>query len=246
MFKYARIRHDNPPRQSNTLRVYPETVAMGNEPKAGKGVVIPYPTEWIEWTRSINTKESADWLFTPHSMLFNIEYTDVPLAESISNSGNVVRVVDETSEFVRISRRTNDSVPPDGVNYFNQPFLVHKVCCMDRETLKLRKPDNGKDVYFPIIAKGASALWITKDRIEFFPALPFKTRIAQEGLLVYRKPSFSSRIIRSLGLLDEIEITEYRPRGNTVWGMINGLGWVCLQQGSRFNTLWKMETLPPP
>jgi hypothetical protein len=246
MVKYARIRHDDPPRQSNAFRVYPETVPMSNSPRKGKGVVIPYSDEWEMWTRSINTKESGDWLFTPHTMLFNIEYTDTPLAESICNAGNVVRVVDETDDYVKISRWMAGNSPVDAATYFNRPFLIHKVCCMDRLTLKLRKPDNGKDVYFPILTRESLSLWIDKTRIEFFPTLPLRVTVTILDAELYRNPSLSAGIVGKLSYMDEVTILEYRPQGASVWGMTDKGYWILLQQGESFFTTWRMKTLPPP
>jgi hypothetical protein len=241
---FARIRHDDPPRD-NPLRTYPETVPMNNLPKSGKGAVIPYRTDWEMWTRALNSPDSAEWLFTFHSMLFNIESSDPYKAESITCGGNAVKVIAENADFVQVAHWRNDRVPPINVTFFNRPHLVQKVVCFDRVTMQLRKPANGKDVYFPLLSDGASDLWIAKERIEFFPTLPLRVSAQTAALAIRKRPQPSAEIVGYAVYGQEVVILEYRPRGSDVWGRIGEDRWVMIQHGVNFYTSWTMDTKPP-
>lgn len=241
---FARIRHDNPPR-NNPLRVYPETVAMNNVPKLGKGEVIPYPKDWEAWTRGINSLDSAEWLFTFHSMLFNVESSNPYKAESITNGGNVVRVVAENAGFVKIAHFRNDRTPPEGMDFINRPWMVQKVVCLDRVGMELRKPADGKNVYFPLLSDSASDLWIAKERIEFFPTLPQRVTVRTAELAIRQNPQPAAKLVGYAVFGKEIIVMEYRPRGSDVWGRIGEDRWVRLQHVQQFTTSWTMQTKPP-
>lgn len=242
--RFARIRHDETPRK-NPFRIYPETVAMNNVPKLGKGEVIPYPKDWETWTRALNSPEAAAWLFAFHSMLFNIESTDPYKAESITCGGNAVRVISQTADFVRISHERNDRPPREGVDFLTRPFLVQKVVCMDRETMQLRKPADGRDVYFPLLANETSDLWIAKDRIEFFPILPLGVNVNVAEIAVRQSPQPAAKIVERAIFGKRFLILDYRLRGSDVWGQVGEGRWIRLQHGERFYTTWTMQTKPP-
>lgn len=242
---FARIRHDVK-RRNNGLLIYPETVPLQNSAKGtGKGEVIPYPDQWEAWTRALNSPESAEWLFTVGSMLFNIEYTDTPKAESVTNGGEVVAYTKQTATHSRLFHYRNYSTPPVGATYENRPWGVHKVVCIRSDTLQIMNPGDALDVYFPLLSKGDLPLWIPNERLEMFPTLPFRAVVLADKLPVRQNPSPASAVIKDVRKGQTITLVEYRPRGSDVWGRLSIGGWALIQGNRTFTTSWAMQTQPP-
>ena len=164
---FARIKHDTKAR-NNGLAIYPETVPLQNASgETGKGVLIPYPENWETWTYRLNSPEGGNWLFSVGSMLFNKDYVEMPLAESITNGGNVVSVIETTSTHVRLQTYRNDwETPVEGIGFNKRPYLIHKVVCIKGINLQLYNPSNGLDIYFPLLTKGNNHLWIPLNKLE--------------------------------------------------------------------------------
>lgn len=242
---FARIKHDVRPR-ANGLSIYPETVPLQNDPKGtGKGTLIPYPENWETWTYRLNSPEGGNWLFSVGSMLFNRDYVDTPLAESITNAGNVVSITSITATHARLQTYKNNlSVPSDEISFENRPHLIHKVVCIKGSTLQLYNPSSGLDIYFPLLSKEGYDLWIPLERLELFPELPFIIRPI-DNILSHASPSFDGRIVREYFPNIAFRIYEYRVNGCDVWGQIMPGEWVCLQKGNAFFTNWRMSTRTP-
>lgn len=245
MALFARIKHDTTAR-NNGISIYPETVPLQNRAKGtGKGILIPYPEKWESWTYGINSPQSGTWLFSVGSMLFNKDYTDTPLAESITNAGNIVSITALTTTHAKLQTyRNNLDIPADGLTFENRPHLIHKVVCIKGSTLQLYNPGDGLDIYFPLLAREGHEMWIPIERLEFFPSLPFIAR-PQENLLSFTSPRINGRIVREYSPTNYFRVYEYRALGCNVWGLIGQNEWVCLQKANTFYTNWRMSTRTP-
>lgn len=243
---FARIKHDTKAR-NNGLAIYPETVPLQNASgETGKGVLIPYPENWETWTYRLNSPEGGNWLFSVGSMLFNKDYIDEPLAESITNGGNVVSILETTPTHARLKTyRNNLPVPLDGLSFKNRPYLIHKVVCIKGSTLQLYNPSVGLDVYFPLLTKGDNEMWLPLDRLEMFPELGMLVSPVENDFPSYYSPSTESRQHSVYQSSDKFEILDYRLSGCNVWGRIGEREWVILQRNKSFYTSWRMSTQPP-
>ena len=268
--RYARLMHDGqwmpwPSRLQNPewpnrnhFDWYPETVQLSIRPKGGDGR-FRYPIEWLVFLREIQPNdEAAVWIARVAAGLFNKgnpfvpilnldELTELPVAESISSGGNVVRILEEFKNAGRLDMFWTKGEPPDpnDYNYQNKPWLITKFTAVSIDG-ELGNPGD-IDVYFPNLAKEEEGYWVDMERVEYFPELPFCAKVRQ-NLIVRESPSVYSARLGILAPDKQVVVHSYLPQASDVWGRIAG-GWVLLvyqEDGAPiYPTTWEMETRPP-
>lgn len=268
--RFGRLMHDSqwmdwPSRMADpnwpagfSLNWYPETVKFWTDPLGGDGA-IPYNKEWLEYLRELQPNEySAIWITTVSAGLFNkknqsIPISDlsklktVPVAESISSGGNVVRFLEFDNGSGRMDMFDIHRSPPEGgeINYQTRPWLVTKFTSVSRQGGLGNA--GGVDVYFPNVSKQATGYWVDLNRVELFPILPY-CAVVKEALAVHSSPAIFASAIGMASVGQAVTVREYLPQGSTVWGRTDE-GWILLEYLNDgfpiFPTTWEMKTRPP-
>ena len=247
---YARLKHDNPPRQ--VLPNAPETVTLTEAPRgAGKGPAIPINLAWQNFDAALNTPAAFKWLLTPSAALVNTGWsaTRDPKAESIGFGGNVIVIDYITGHYGHVRSFDYSETPPspDVINYENYPMYVQKITTISRHSGTIGNPGAGLDVYYMLLHK--TDLWIDLNKVEFFPPLTSVRPREYISLRVRSGPSTAYEVIDGLYSYQTAQLLNYVPRGSNVWAYVqlqNGTyGYIALLFNNAEYTTWHMSTVPP-
>ncbi len=256
--RYAIIKH----RPRNTLdgKFAPDTVPLQDRPFGDdKGHTIPVLRSAWEYMEKINDAGGYSYARSVGAMWINIPYdSDTPYskanAESISCGGNFVSFdyTLATHGHVRAFPYTQDFSIFNkwDVNWLTRPDLFFKAVAINSDG-KLIKVGNGLDVYIPVMSY--YDLFLRLEDVELFPQLPIIVTVTASPYLRTRSyPSLEGQVTNRYWYGQKAIVTDYRPRGASVWGKTDK-GWICLLQadvpGQRnFHTTWKLQTvgvIPP-
>src|SRR3972149_635138 len=186
MARYARVMWDfqlaqyGYTKRANGLNSTPATIPVNGLKSASKDLDIPLNEFWFTFVKDLNPPESKRFITTPHTGWVNDEWVEgqeYPGVESVVMSGNVLLIKEKSDNFGLIDAFDFLVDPPDPreVNYFSQPARVHKFTVITNRNY-IRNPGAGLDAYFPLLRRGES-LWISLDRVEFFPELPMSVKV---------------------------------------------------------------------
>jgi len=255
--RYAIVKHI--PRDVLPGKFAPDTVTMADAPKGtGKGKVIPILDSWWTYIAKINSAAGLKYARSVGMMWINIKYGEgeTPKAERITCGGNFVSILEESGKHYRIDSFSNElktgTLDPAKDNWFQRPEVFFKAIAINVKG-DLINVAKGLDVYFPLLSRAGDALWIIKDKVELFPALPVEVVVSADTLNVGKTPGLDGEAVGVYAKGTKTRVLEYRPLGASVWGRTAD-GWINLlladKSGKRvFPTDWKLDTtgvIPPP
>ncbi len=138
------------------------------------------------------------------------------------------------------------------VTFESRPDVIFKCLAEDINGI-FSKVGAAIDAYAPLVARaksqgGTGELWIGKEYVEPFPALPVNVMVTdQSGLNIHSVPSFDPSTVKAAYSVGEtITLYAYRPIGASVFGQTDK-GWICLvdrRSGPTgiFYTSWHIDT----
>lgn len=243
-------------------KYYPETVPL-SDAGAGdnKGHTLPIlPALW-SYIQKINDAAGYKYARSVHMMWINKDYnesdpSDVPVAESIRNSHNVIRIIGETATHWKVAAfpHTEDlfkNFDPAKHNWYTMPDLFWlAIAADDKDRHSL--VGNGVICQLPSLRYGDGDAWIPKSRVEAFPALPFTAVVTARSLNIRKTYSTQSPLVdgprAAYAAGDLVIIKQYKVRGADVWGQTDD-GWICLRYAQvrgylAHYTTWKLDTAP--
>jgi hypothetical protein len=233
--KWLYMSRTNPrnPRHVKLIQA-PQTIRFSG----GRGL-IRLRASGVNLIRRLNTLRAYSYLTRKASGWVN--QSPWPRVEQLSFANNVVEIthiVGNRCYIDYLDNRRNVS----GVNYYNNPTLVHQFTVVDQEGRTLLPPKGL--TYMIVVAE--SPLWIDINELELFPE--FGTyEVLVPHLSVRDSPNGSW--LRTIQEETPVTISEYSVKGSEVWGKIGDCEWIALYHPSvidKYTTTWVMETPPPP
>ncbi len=181
---------------------------MDNPKGTGKGHTYIVYWPWFEYAQRIMSKEAYNWWKREFMLVFNRNHrwdssggaidSDWPRAENLCYPCNFLSFDKFTPTHARVVGHMNTLdtriLDPLKNNWYYEPHLFSK-CTMHNLKGEVRNVGTSYHVYHPVI-RGEPEQWAHRDRIEFFPNLPFT--VIHKG-----KPT---------------KVTGYCLRGANVWG----------------------------
>lgn len=211
-FPYARIKFL--PRII-AMSTYPATVTVNNRPAKGKGPATRLTDRWVEFVKAINPEE-VRLVMAPNSGWVNEGgIGELPLVQSLSMGGNVVRVLQRQGKFTRVdSLHIWDELPSLDAR---KNLWRHRFTCLNRRG-QVVNPGANVECYFPFLTAGDA--WMQTAHLEFFQTLPLPVWPApppvtggyeaeiQKGAIVRTGPNGNKAIDKPLAFAMRVRISE--------------------------------------
>lgn len=198
----------------------PQTVTFNQVKRADKGSRVKISTLVQKYMEQVSVNPDArGWrtLLDPKTGWLN-KITDPLTAEPLSFAGNDVLVIGQNGKYSKVSFIPHDTHAVNATFFSpNGRLYIHKATAGH-----YTKIGAGVDAYLPFVNQLGQEYWTLTERLEFFPALPFKLNTGKI-------------------------VTEYLLLGDLTYGLTASSEVILLYSPSgQYQTNWKMTNRPVP